>query len=244
MAVFRKPAGVFPDPTASTRRKDIAKDLFLKSSSGRLLLAPPKPDEDAEVSILRSHPETLRYQPYMPASISPDEVRERREKRAQLPDVIDQNVFLLAFNEEGIEEWKLVGMTGLYNIDQANLSCFSGILVDPSYFREGIASETLLTLLTHAFEDSSMHMHRVTFHTGVDNVRMRTWLEELGVREEFIWKESWKVEEGVWVDTVGYPIFEGEWRANVKEALKSKVVKALKGYQKNPKAFVSSSSYT
>ncbi|TDL26359.1 acyl-CoA N-acyltransferase [Rickenella mellea] len=132
-------------------------------------------------------------------------------------------------------------MTGLYNIDERNRSCFSEILVDPSHFREGIASEALLALLTHAFEHSHMRMHRVTFHAGLNNHRMRSWLEDLGLREEFVWKDSWKVQEGVWVDSVGYTIFDSEWRGKVKEALNSKVVKALKGYQQDPEAFVSSS---
>lgn len=174
--------------------------------------------EDHDVAILRSDPIIRRYLPIMPESISAEEVGIRREKRAQMEDVVDLQVFLCTCDPP-----KFVGVTGLYDIDEQNKSCCIGILIASERFREGLATETLYTLMQYAFEDEALHMHRLTFHTAADNVQMQGWLENVvGAVQEFRYREAWKSGDK-WVNTVGYSVLDREWRESVKEKLEKRL---------------------
>lgn len=198
--------------------------ITLTSPSGTLKLVPPAPEYDEDVAILRSHPEARKYLPFLPEHTTAKDIQERRISRAKVEANIDMYVLLI---EDDFPP-KFVGLSGIFNVDKYNGTCSAGICIHPDYFRTGMGTEVLYTLMKWAFEDEEYHMHRIAFETGVDNVMMRGWLEHVvGVKLEFCWREAWKAGPGKWVDVAGYSILETEWRNEVKERLEKKMQRSL-----------------
>jgi len=196
----------------------------LASRDGSMKLISPCSSFDEDVAILRSHKETLRYLPFLPQSMSIEDIRERRESRANQDTIFDLYI-LLCEEEEKI----FVGMCGLFNIDRRNDSCSIGILISPDYFRRGLATEALYLLMKYTFENDSLHMHRVVYETGADNIQMRGWLENVvGADMEFRWREAWKAPEG-WVDAIGYSVLDREWKTDVEQRLRSRIASTTRG---------------
>lgn len=196
--------------------------ISLTSPFGRLKLITPDPIYDEEMAKLRSHPETLRYLPILPAHVTTDEARLRREERAAQDSILDLHVLL----DNGDGSFKFVGMAGLYNIDRTSDSCYIGILIHPDYFRSGFATQVLYTIMKYAFEDPAYLMHRVVYDTAADNVQMRGWLERVaGVHVEFTLREAWKVRKGKYIDVMGFSILENEWSDSVKGKLEARLYK-------------------
>lgn len=198
-------------------------NLILTVPSGLLNLVPPSSDLDAEMALLRTHPEAIRYLPFMPRKVDVEDMKKRREYRAKNDTIMDFNILLTA--DDG-QSSKLIGISGLFNIDKVNETCSTGILIHPDYFRAGHATQVLYTVMKYAFEDDTMHMHRVTFETGENNVRMRGWLENvLGIEREFTWREAWKAEDGSRIDVVGYSALAQDW-GDIKRQMEARIGKA------------------
>lgn len=197
-------------------------NFTLISITGRVKLVPPEPADDEAVSILRSHPITRRYLQFLPPHISVEEIRARRESRENDPRILDFHVHVI--NEDGTT--KFMGMSGIFNIDESNDSCEAGILIDPNTHRGGLATETLHTLLSWAFEER--RFHRVTFETGVDNVGMRGWLEKVaGATLESEKRECWRIGPGKYIDVKGYSVLEREWKVHIKAEIDARVRKQM-----------------
>ena len=198
----------------------VADDLTLYSLTRRLRMSRPTSADDEETAVLRAHPETRRYLPFFPEAFNVEEARAKREERAKKENTVDFSVFLI--NEDGTEEF--VGITGLINVDWINRSCSIGILISPKYFRRGLATEAIHSMLQFAFEHEGLQMHRVGFETGDHNVQMRGWLENVaGATLECRWREAWKLSDGKWVDMIGYGLLDREWEGGVKLALESRI---------------------
>lgn len=156
----------------------------------------------------------------MPAEVSAEDIRNRRESRAENSAIVDFNVHRL--DDHGT--WKFVGMTGIFGIDTANDSCEVGIVVDPDTHGKGLATEVLCTLLTWVFEERKIH--RATFETSVENVGMRGWLEKAaGARLEAERREAWNYGEGSYGDVCGYSILKWEWTGKIKANLEKRLLK-------------------
>lgn len=193
-------------------------DVELVSPFGRIRLAPPTPQEDVAVSILRSDPISRKYLRFMPEQISVAEVAARRESRAKDPRILDLYAYMV--NEDGSS--RFVGLSGVFNIDEVNGSCEAGILVSPELHGKGTATEILYTLLKYVFEERKFH--RTTFETGVDNVNMGGWLQNVaGVRLEAERKECWKEGDGKYTDVHSYAILEWEWADRIKARLEERI---------------------
>jgi RimJ/RimL family protein N-acetyltransferase len=110
----------------------------------------------------------------------------------------------------------------VFNIDEVNRSCEAGILVSPELHGKGTATEILYTLLKYVFEERKFH--RTTFETGVDNVNMAGWLQNVvGARLEAERKECWKEEGGKYTDVHSYAILEWEWADRIKGRLEGRI---------------------
>ncbi|KII90697.1 hypothetical protein PLICRDRAFT_541879 [Plicaturopsis crispa FD-325 SS-3] len=190
-------------------------DVRLTSRTGRLTLRAPVEADDEAMAALRSHPRTREYLRFLPEHCSVADARARRESRARDESILD---FIAHASDGGA----FVGTCTIYSIDPLNDSCWLGLLVDPAFHRGGYATEMLHALLRYVFEERSMH--RVAFDTGIDNVAMRGWLENVaGAKHEFTWRECWKDGPGQWLDVVGYSILEREWRDTVKGNLERRL---------------------
>jgi len=193
-------------------------EITLISPTGRLHLIPPNAGDDEAVSILRSHPETRRYLRFWPEHTTVEDVRAQREERSEDPRV---TTFYMHIQDPPKPEF--AGFCGLLNVDSVMKSCCIGIVISPAYYKMGLCTETLYTLMKYTFEERGLH--RGLFETGVDNVGMRRWLEEVaGVKEESILREAWVDGDG-WLDVAAYTILDWEWRNEVKGRLEKRLVR-------------------
>lgn len=196
-------------------------DIRIDSPWGRLVLARPNPKDDAAVAALRTHPESRRYLPFLPTSLSPDEWASKREARAAQDDVWDFHCYF-ADNITGTVDPLnplLPGQCTIMHIDRDNRCAETGLLVHPSLHRSGVATEMLYMLLAHAFEHPELKLHRLDFTTSLDNVKMRGWLEKFGAVHEYTFREKWADGKGGWIDVVGYRILDREW-PKIREKIK------------------------
>lgn len=87
---------------------------------------------------------------------------------------------------------------------------------EPSVQRTHVNSETKLVMMRAAFEDWSCR--RVSFTTGVANVRSQRAIERLGAKKDGVFRRHLVMPDGHVRDTVFYSVVENEWPL-VKERL-------------------------
>jgi RimJ/RimL family protein N-acetyltransferase len=188
------------------------------------VLTPPGPEDDAVVAAVRSDPETLRYLPFMPTSMSADEWRAEREANSANDEIWKFHVHLA--NPETAQPALFVGQCGIMRIDAPNRCADIGIIIPSRLHRTGIATEALYLTLSHAFEHPDLKLHRVQFVTSSTNVQMRGWLERFGIEVEYRMREAWTDGQGGWLDSMGYSILEVEWpplKAKMEEKLSARL---------------------
>ncbi|KAJ7506569.1 acyl-CoA N-acyltransferase [Mycena galericulata] len=121
---------------------------------------------------------------------------------------------------------KFVGTTGIFHIDKANKSCEVGILISPEYFRGGLATDALYTVLVWVFEERKEH--RAVFQTGADNLAMRGWLESAGASLEGTQRALWAdPTTGGYTDVCLFSILEEDWVTTVKGRLEARMNRAI-----------------
>ncbi|KAJ7771014.1 hypothetical protein DFH07DRAFT_804510 [Mycena maculata] len=100
--------------------------------------------------------------------------------------------------------------------------CEVGILINPAYFRGGLATDALYTVLVYVFEERGFH--RAEFQTGSDNLAMRGWLERAGVALEGTKRALWTDPTTCgYTDVFLYSILEEEWTTTVKGRLEARM---------------------
>lgn len=192
---------------------------IIESFSGRVRLIPPDPALDETVAVYRTHPETLKHLRVLPKEMTTEDVRVRREKRAEDPTLVDFYAFTV--KPDGTRG-EFIGITGIFKIDEAQNSCEIGILVAPGKHGAGNATEILYCLMKWVFEER--RMHRATFETAVDNIPMQKWLEKTGIRLEAERKEAWRgITNGEYEDVKGYAVLEWEWQDRIKANLEARI---------------------
>ncbi|KAJ7682118.1 acyl-CoA N-acyltransferase [Mycena polygramma] len=201
-------------------------DVALPSKSGRLTLVPPSEIDDAPTAALRSHPETRRYLRFFPEHVSPADACARRLSRVDDQTVVDFNIHVLGSPDASST---FVGSTGIFRIDTQNgNTCEVGILISPEYFRGGLATDALYTVLVYVFEERKFH--RVEFQTGADNLAMRGWLENAGATLEGQKRHLWSdPTTGAYTDVCLYSILAEEWTTMVKGKLEARMNRNVVG---------------
>ncbi|KAJ7167742.1 acyl-CoA N-acyltransferase [Mycena filopes] len=198
-------------------------DVAITSKSGRIILVPPVSDEDdGFVAELRAHPETRRYLRYFPERVSVADARARRLSRASDPTLVDFHIHNVNSARDGLRVDKgavaapahtFVGTTGIFHVElEYGSACEVGILISPEYFRGGLATDALYTVLVYVFEERKFN--RAEFNTGADNAAMRGWLEnadKVGVTFEGTRRGYWGTEADGYDDVCMYGILKGEW---------------------------------
>jgi RimJ/RimL family protein N-acetyltransferase len=202
-------------------------DVALPSKSGRITLVPPMEADDAFVAALRGHPETRRYLRYFPEHCSVADAQARRLSRAPDPTLVDFHIH--ALNAPADTTSTFVGTTGIFHLNtETSRSCEVGILIKSEYFRGGLATDALYTVLVYVFEERKLH--RAEFNTGVDNLAMRGWLVKAGATLEGTKRDAWSdPETGGYTDVCTYGILEGEWMTTVKGNLEARMNRVVAG---------------
>ncbi|KAJ7130966.1 acyl-CoA N-acyltransferase [Mycena filopes] len=184
-------------------------EASLPSKSGRIILVPWAERDDEAFAAMRSHPETRRHLKFFPVQFSVADARVMRLQRDADPTMIPYNIHILGDHPD-YPEGTFVGATALTHIDtDYGRSCETGILVSPAFFRTGMATEALHTLIAHAFEERKFH--RVEFFTVVGNAPMRAWLDKVGVTFEGTRRGYWGTEADGYDDVCMYGILKEEW---------------------------------
>ncbi|KAF8186879.1 acyl-CoA N-acyltransferase [Mycena galopus ATCC 62051] len=197
---------------------------ILPSQSGRILLIRPREEDDAAVAALRSHPETHRHLTFESAHLSVEEARALRITRAADERRMSFNIHVS--NESGSTISTFGGTVGLSHINHLK-SCEVGILINPEYFRRGLATDALYTILAYAFE--TMKLDRARLSTAANNVGMRGLLEKAGVMLEGIARDDWSDGKGGFSDVCLYGILEQEWAKTIKAKLEGQINRAIEG---------------
>ncbi|KAJ6478710.1 acyl-CoA N-acyltransferase [Mycena vitilis] len=192
--------------------------ITLPSRSGRIVLVPPQDEHDVAVAALRSHPETRRYLPFLPAHVSVEQARAHRLKRAAEETRIS---FYIHLSSPLSDNSTFVGNAAISHIDTASRSCHIGIIIDPGFARGGLATDTLHAVLAYVFEERKFH--RAVFITAKENIGMRGWLDMAGATLEATQREGWPDGKGGYIDRCVYGILEKEWRNTVKIRLEKRI---------------------
>ncbi|KAF8162398.1 acyl-CoA N-acyltransferase [Mycena galopus ATCC 62051] len=187
---------------------------ILPSQSGRIVLVPPREEDDAALAALRSHPETLRHLRYLKGQVSTvEEARAYRIAHAADETLITFHIHLTT----GSKESTFGGVVALSHINTQFNSCEAGVLVNPEYFRAGLATDALYTILVYAFE------------TRNGNVGMRGWLDKAGATLEGTKRDGWTDGNGGYTDLCLYSILEREWAETVKPRLEERLNRVVVG---------------
>lgn len=200
---------------------------------GRIKLIPLDEKDDSNIVTLRTDPETRRYLPYMPADLTSEQWKERREERSRNKKVWDLNIHITSEHIPRLSGTKecFAGECGVSAIDRANKSGEIGILIRSDLYRNYIATEALYCNLVLAFEHPELELYRVEFVTAQFNVRMRGWLERFGIGMEYTKKEAWSDGQGGRLDVVVYVVLRPDWpalKARLKDELDVRISPSIR----------------
>ena len=119
-------------------------------------------------------------------------------------------------NQDGISwavtftgENKVIGMFGLHHWSRRHRRAEAGYDLAKAYWGQGIASETLRTILTFGFEQ--LNLHRIYAGTIADNHESVRLLERLGFTREGTRRESSWEDDGTFHDSAMYGLLKREW---------------------------------
>ncbi|KAF8186863.1 acyl-CoA N-acyltransferase, partial [Mycena galopus ATCC 62051] len=191
------------------------------SQSGRIILVPPRAEDDAAFAALYSHPESLRHLGFLQGQVSTvKEARAYRITHATDETLLTFYIHLTTGSKESIDgSGPFGGVVSLSYISTQFNSCEAGVIVNPEYFRTGLATDALYTILVYAFE--TRKFHRAGFATAVGNVGMRGWLDKAGATLEGTKRDGWTDGNGGYTDLCVYSILEREWAETVKPRLEN-----------------------
>jgi RimJ/RimL family protein N-acetyltransferase len=105
---------------------------------------------------------------------------------------------------------KLIGATGLHQLDQRNRHAGFGItLGDKSAWGQGHGTEATRLVVRHAFE--TLNLHRVWLHVYEYNTRGIRTYEKVGFRHEGRLRQD-NFREGRYWDTLVMAVLREEWK--------------------------------
>ena len=106
--------------------------------------------------------------------------------------------------------WKLVGNTGLFNLEWTNRSAEFGIFIgNKSSWNKGYGTEALQLMLRHAF--STLNLNRVYLRVLASNPRARRSYEKAGFQLEGTLRQA-TFRRGIYIDSHIMSILRSEWK--------------------------------
>jgi ribosomal-protein-alanine N-acetyltransferase len=105
----------------------------------------------------------------------------------------------------------LIGSCGCYKLDKSNRSMEIGYDLHPDYWRQGIMTEAVKTMLDFAYGEAFFyHLNRIQALTYVNNAASIGLLKKLGFKEEGIRREAgyWKDQ---YHDLKSFSLLRHEW---------------------------------
>lgn len=109
------------------------------------------------------------------------------------------------------DQWVHVGSCGLFSINSRDRKAELGIMIgDKRYWNKGYGSDTMWTLLGHAFE--TLNLNRVSLQVFESNQRAIKVYERVGFKLEGRLRED-RFSQGRFEDTLIMGILCDEWKA-------------------------------
>lgn len=105
---------------------------------------------------------------------------------------------------------RLIGATGLDQLDFRNRHARFGVFLDKGEWGKGHGTEATRLMVGHAFE--TLNLHRVWLHVYAYNARGLRVYENLGFRTEGVLRQD-NYREGRYWDTVVMGVLRDEWPA-------------------------------
>ena len=174
--------------------------MFEAIKTTRLTLRAFEPTDATTLAAYRNHPEVAKLQSWDGYTL------EQAQNLIAHVQLLEQpkpdQWYQIAVTLEGT----LIGDFGFKLEDrQAEL----GFSFDPTYQKQGYATEAATALLEFAF--SSLKLHRIHAATDPSNTSSIRLLERLGFRQEGHLKQNFWF-KGQWVDDLLYGILAQEWQ--------------------------------
>jgi RimJ/RimL family protein N-acetyltransferase len=107
---------------------------------------------------------------------------------------------------------ELIGTITLFNLNLDNRRAEIGYGLDRAFWRQGYMHEALKALVSHAFNDLSLH--RLEADVDPRNAGSIRTLEKLGFQREGYLRERWHV-DGEIQDALFYGLLRPEWEKAV-----------------------------
>ncbi|MBN2554475.1 MAG: GNAT family N-acetyltransferase [Anaerolineales bacterium] len=168
----------------------------------RLLLRNLIPDDAPAMYAIRTHPSTLRFQPWHPANVNAVAafIEEQRERSLALSGWLQLAIVLR-------ESDAFIGDCGLHRqTDPAQVEI--GITLAPGKRRKGFALEALQAVLGYLFERCDVH--RVFGVADARNDASIALMRRAGMRPEARMRQSYRFRDE-WTDEVVYAFLKEEW---------------------------------
>ncbi len=171
----------------------------------RLLLRRPVPSDAADLFLMRSDPEVMRYIPRPLAQSEADVLA--------LLEVIDD------FTQKGERinwaiEWKetgaAIGMIGFVNITPEHYRAEVGYSLARAWHRKGIMREALAAVLKYGFD--TLKLNSIEAIMDEDNQASGKLAEDAGFRKEAHFLEDF-LHKGVFRNSIHYGLLQREWSA-------------------------------
>jgi RimJ/RimL family protein N-acetyltransferase len=181
--------------------------------TARLLIRPILPEDNGPVYRYRSDAATNQFQSWVPASIA-DVDTFIAKNPVQFNQVGTWYQVVLVEKPNG----EVIGDIGIHFKAPENQQCELGCTLAKAYQGKGFATEALVAVIDHLFEN--LHKHRIVTSIDPSNIPSLQLVERLGFRKEGYFRESLWL-DGKWVDDVVYAMLRREW-PSIKSSLKSK----------------------
>lgn len=176
---------------------------FPTLATPRLILRRPGLEDAADLFLLRSDPEVMRYIP-RPIAQSEGEVVALIEMINDFTQKGERINWAMEWRETG----EIIGLLGYVNIKPEHKRAEVGYSLARAWHRRGIMREALQEVLRYGFE--GMNMHSIEAVLDAENVASARLLERAGFRQEAHFREDF-LWEGVFRNSLHYGLLRAEW---------------------------------
>lgn len=179
--------------------------VFPVLSTPRLLLRSLELEDAEDVFKLRSDPEMMRYIP-RPLALDLDDAKKHIEV---IKEMIGKNEGINWAITDNAYRNKLMGIIGLYRIDEENSRAEIGYMLLPKYQKKGYIAEAISCILTFAFKE--IRFHSIQAHIDPQNYASENVLIKSGFKKEAHLREHEYFDGRFW-DTVIYSMLNSEFK--------------------------------
>ena len=181
----------------------ISFDPFPTLSTQRLTLRQPRTEDAADLFLLRSDPEVMRFIP-RPLATSVGDVEALLEMINDFTRKGERINWAMEWKETG----EVIGLLGYVDIKAEHYRAEVGYSLARAWHRKGIMREALQEVVRYGFE--GMNMHSIEAVLDAENVPSARLLEDAGFRQEAHFREDF-LWQGVFRNSLHYGLLRSEW---------------------------------